>query len=136
MVDAADAGALSFNAQIGLHKTAKFAVFPGFHSTSIGDFSIHMDKWNKLSPDLKRILEVAVQNSVARYNRILMIADLETAKKSRSLGITITTLAPEERAKYRAAARKAWEEWAQRSPLARKAIDAHVKYLQRVGALD
>ena len=135
-VDAADAGALSFNMSVGLHKNAKFAVYPGFHSTSIGDFSVSTEKWNSLTPELKRILEVATQNAVARYNQLLTIADLEAKKKAKEIGVTVTTLSQDDQAKYRAVARKAWEEWAQRSPLARKAIDAHVKYLQRIGALE
>lgn len=136
VVDAADAGALSYNLQVGLHKNARFAVFPGFHSTSIGDFSVNQDKWNKLTPDLKRIVEVATQNAVMRYSQTLRVADLEAVKKARDAGVTITSLSDDERAKYRTAARKAWEEWAQRSPLARKAINAHISYLKRIGSLE
>jgi TRAP-type C4-dicarboxylate transport system substrate-binding protein len=136
VVDAADAGSLHYNFTVGLHKSAKFALYPGFHSTSMGDFSVNIDKWNQLTPELKKAVELATQNHVARYARSLMINDLETVRKAKEAGITVTALSDEEIAKYRAAARKAWEEWAQRSPMARRAIDAHIKYLKRIGALD
>jgi len=136
VIDAADAGALHYNFSAGLHKDAKFAVYPGFHSTSMGDFSVNIERWNKLSPELKRALEVATQNHVARYARTLLINDLETSRKAREAGVTITTLPAAERAKYRAAARKAWDEWAQRSPMAKRAIDAHVNYLKKIGAVE
>jgi TRAP-type C4-dicarboxylate transport system substrate-binding protein len=136
VVDAADAGALHYNFSVGLHKDAKHAVYPGFHSTSMGDFSVNMERWNKLTPDLKRALEVAMQNHVSRYARMLLINDLETVRKAREAGVTITTLSENDRNKYRAVARKAWDEWAQRSPMAKRAIDAHINYLKRIGAIE
>jgi TRAP-type C4-dicarboxylate transport system substrate-binding protein len=95
-----------------------------------------MERWNKLTPDLKRALEVAMQNHVSRYARMLLINDLETVRKAREAGVTITTLSENDRNKYRAVARKAWDEWAQRSPMAKRAIDAHINYLQRIGAIE
>ncbi|MEN9763036.1 MAG: hypothetical protein RI906_2862 [Pseudomonadota bacterium] len=136
VVDAADAGALHYNFTVGLHKDARFAVYPGFHSTSMGDISVNVERWNKLTPELKRTLEIAVQNHVSRYARTLLLNDLETSRKAREAGVTITSLSDEERTKYRAAARKAWDEWAQRSPMAKRAIEAHINYLKRLGALE
>jgi TRAP-type C4-dicarboxylate transport system substrate-binding protein len=136
VVDAADAGSLNYNFTVGLHKSAKFALYPGFHSTSMGDFSVNMEKWNQLTPELKKAVELATQNHVARYARSLLINDLETVRKAQAAGITVTSLSQEEVEKYRVVARKAWEEWAQRSPMARRAIDAHLKYLQRIGQVD
>lgn len=136
VIDAADAGALHYNFSVGLHKDAKFAVYPGFHSTSMGDFSVNVERWNKLTPDLKRTLEIAMQNHVSRYARTLLINDLETVRKAKEAGVTITTLSESDRNKYRAVARKAWDEWAQRSPMAKRAIEAHVNYLKRIGAIE
>lgn len=134
-VDASDAGALALNMNLGMYNHAKFSMYPGFHSTTIGDFSVNKAAWDALSPDLQRIVQIATENAGRRYIERLLVLDAEAAKQAPAIGLTLIDLPAEERAKYRAAGVEVWETWAQQSPLARQAIDAHLAFLRRIGVL-
>ncbi len=132
-VDASDAGALALNMNLGMYNHAKYSMYPGFHSTTIGDFSVNKAAWDALTPDLQRIVQIATENAGRRYIERLLVLDAEAAKKAVAMGVTLIDLPAEERAKYRATGVEVWETWAQKSPLARKAIDAHLAFLHRIG---
>ncbi len=47
--------------------------------------------------------------------------------------MTIYDWSAEDRAVFRAAARKAWEEWAAKTPETRKIVDSHKAFIDRIG---
>jgi len=50
--------------------------------------------------------------------------------------ITVIDWAQEDRDKMRAIAVQAWEDVADKSPLAREALDAHIAFMKQIGLLD
>ena len=64
-IDATEFSMPSSDESFGFYQVAKYYYFPGWHQpASYNDLFINMDVWNKLSPQHKRILEVACGDSV------------------------------------------------------------------------
>ncbi len=64
-IDATEFSMPSSDESFGFYQVAKYYYFPGWHQpASYNDLFVNMDVWNKLSPQHKRILEVACGDSV------------------------------------------------------------------------
>ncbi|MEL7000272.1 MAG: C4-dicarboxylate ABC transporter substrate-binding protein, partial [Pseudomonadota bacterium] len=62
--------------------------------------------------------------------------DRAIAAEQRAGGdITVIDWTTEERAKFREIAVEAWYDFADKSPLAKEALDAHINYMKQVGLL-
>lgn len=142
VVDAADASAFVNNEASGMHKVAKYPLYPGIHSMAVLQFIVNKDYWEKLSDQERTVLEVWY---VAAYTTMLRQADLQDrdlvaaykAKfKTEGEDVRIIDWPAAERRKFREIAVAAWEEAASKSPLARQALDAHIAFMKKVGLLD
>lgn len=136
VIDATDWGTLSMNDDLGFHKIAPFAIYPGFHSMPATDIVINMDKWKTLPPDLQAILEVATRDFARDMAQQLVLADEKVAREAPKKGLELINWSSEERKKFRTAAVQAWEELAQKTPLARKVVDSQVGVLKELRLLD
>ncbi|MCR9175848.1 MAG: TRAP transporter substrate-binding protein [Alphaproteobacteria bacterium] len=137
IVDAADASAFVNNEASGMHKIAKFPIYPGIHSMAVLQFIVNKDYWEKLSEQERTVLEVWY---VAAYTTMLRQADLQdrdlVAEYKKSGEVEIVDWSKEDRQKFREIAVAAWEDAASKSDLAREALDAHLSFMRRVGLLD
>ena len=136
VLDATDWGTLSMNDDLGFHKIAPFAIYPGFHSMPATDIVVNMAKWNALPADLKALLEVSVRDFARDMAQQLVLADEKVAKEASKKGLELINWSAEERKKFRVAAVEAWEELAQKTPLARKVVDSQVTFLKELRLLD
>lgn len=136
VIDATDWGTLSMNDDLGFHKIAPFAIYPGFHSMPATDIVVNMAKWNALPADLKALLEVSVRDFARDMAQQLVLADEKVAKDASKKGLELINWSTEERKKFRVAAVQAWEELAQKTPLARKVVDSQVEFLKELRLLD
>ncbi|MFK7963965.1 MAG: TRAP transporter substrate-binding protein [Burkholderiaceae bacterium] len=136
VVDAADASAYVNNAASGMHKVAKYPIYPGIHSMAVLQFIVNKSTWDKLGPAKQQMLEtwyIAAYNSMRRDAEM---GDKElVAKDSAGDDITVIDWPQAERDKFRAVAVQAWEDFAKKSPLAREALDAHLSYMKQIGLL-
>ncbi|NQZ31956.1 MAG: TRAP transporter substrate-binding protein [Oceanospirillaceae bacterium] len=136
VIDAADYTVFSTNHKQGMHKFAKYPLYPGFHSMPVVDVSLNKAIYDGLSPDLKEILAVSVrdfsQDMVNRLNKQNTLAAIEAAADP---SITIINWSDEERAKFRAIAKDQWAKWATRSEMAGKAYISVTSYLVEAGLL-
>ena len=136
VIDAADYTVFSTNHKQGLHKFAKYPIYPGFHSMPVLEVSMNKKEWDKLPADLKMILEVSVRDfaydMVSRLDADNAIAVVEA---SADPSITIVDWSEEERAKFRAIARGQWEKWAGRNALTKKVYDTATDYMKTAGLL-
>jgi len=136
VIDAADASAHVNNNAHGMYKIAKFPIYPGIHSMAVLQFIINKKVWNKMSKDQQTTLETWY---TAAYDAMRREADLEDQKiaatQRAGSEITVIDWSNEERAKFRAIAVGAWEDFAKKSPLAREALDAHLNYMRNTGLL-
>lgn len=137
IVDAADASAYVNNTASGMHKIAKFPIYPGIHSMAVLQFVMNKDVWNKLSDAQRMMIETWY---VAAYSTMRREADLQdhdlVAKDKAGGDITVVDWPQADRDKFRKIAVEAWKDYGKKSPLAQEALDTHIAYMKRIGLLD
>lgn len=136
VIDATDWGTLSMNDELGFHKIAPFAIYPGFHSMPATDIVANMTRWKALPADLQAILEVATRDFARDMAQQLMLADEKVAGEARGKGVELINWSGEERKKFRNAAVESWEDLAKKTPMARKVVDSQVQFLKELRLLD
>jgi TRAP-type mannitol/chloroaromatic compound transport system substrate-binding protein len=135
VIDAADYTLFSVNHKQGMHKIAKYPVFPGFHSMPLQVVTINKDIWNSLPKSIQTMMETAVWRLATEVYYQYEMQDLEAAAQARAEGIHITDWSLEERAKFRNIARSQWESVTSKSPIAKAYVDALVKFLKSQGLM-
>ena len=136
IVDAADASAYVNNTAHGMHKIAKFPIYPGIHSMANLQFVMNKKLYNSFSKDQQSALETWY---VAAYTTMRRLADMEdkelVARDKAGGDITVVDWAQEERDKFRKIAVGAWEAYAKKTPLAREALNSQLNYMKKMGML-
>jgi TRAP-type mannitol/chloroaromatic compound transport system substrate-binding protein len=135
IVDAADAGSLSFNDQIGLYAKSKHVVLDSPHSVAVMDFSVNQARWNALPADLKEILQVCTRDLFFSVMSRVEADDAKVRAQAAQKGLKLWTWDADSRGKYRAAALEVWNEWGAKAPAAKKVVDHQVAYLKSMGLL-
>ena len=137
IVEAADASAYVNNNASGMYKVAKYPIYPGIHSMAVLQFIVNKDTWNKLSDAEKAMLETWY---IAAYTSMRRKADLEdkrlVAEHKAGDDITVIDWPQAERDKFRTIAVKAWEDFGEKSDLAKEALDANIEFMKLIGLLD
>ncbi len=136
VIDAADNSAYANNDANGLHKVAKFPIFPGIHSTPILQFTVSQSAWDAMTPAEQTALEVWYQ---AAYNDLMRVVDLEDRRlvaRDKAAGeLTIIDWPQAERDKFRNVAVEAWKDFAASSDLAKETYDSHIAFMKKAGLL-
>jgi TRAP-type mannitol/chloroaromatic compound transport system substrate-binding protein len=136
VIDAADNSAYANNDANGLHKVAKFPLFPGIHSTPILQFTVSQSVWDKLTPAEQSALETWY---VAAYNDMRRIVDMEdralVARDKAAGELTIIDWPQEERDKFREIAVGAWKDFAAASEMATEVYETHISFMKKLGLL-
>lgn len=135
VIDAADYTLFSVNHKQGMHKIAKYPVFPGFHSMPLQVVTMNKDIWNSLPKSIQTMLETGVWRLATEVSYQYEMQDLEAAAQARAEGIHITDWSLEERAKFRNIARSQWESVTAKSPIAKAYIEALVKFMKSQGLM-
>ncbi len=136
LIDAADASAHVNNNASGMYKVAKYPIYPGIHSMAVLQFIVNKKVWDGLTDGERTALEVWYS---AAYDAMRREADLQdraiAAEQRAGTDITVVDWSTEERAKFREIAVEAWYDFAEKSPLAKEALDAHINYMKQIGLL-
>ncbi|MBR9884760.1 MAG: TRAP transporter substrate-binding protein [Oceanospirillales bacterium] len=135
VIDAADYTVFATNYTQGYHKYAPYAAYPGFHSMPMMAISLNKSIWDGLAPETQKLLEDSVDLFVDNLYQQLTKADQEQVKIAEANGVTIATLSPDELKKFRATAQSEWNNWREKSPEAKEAIDTIVAYLKEQNLL-
>tara|TARA_R110000744_G_scaffold182274_2_gene301517 strand:- start:5103 stop:6149 length:1047 start_codon:yes stop_codon:yes gene_type:complete len=136
VIDAADYSVFSTNQAQGLHKFAKYPLYPGFHSMPTLAVSVNKVQWDSLSPALKEIVSISVRDFGYDMVQRLEMMDRDSvvaAKKDPSIEIINWT--EEERSKFRSIAQQQWQKWGERSPMASEVYSKVSAYLVSQGLL-
>lgn len=137
VIDAADASAYINNATSGFHQVAKNPLYPGIHSMAVRQFTVNKDVWNGLTDEQRLVLETWFYASYDDLRRQLDLQDKKQVQADLAGGdINVINWTQVERDKFRAIAVEAWEETADKSPAARKALDAHYAFMKTIGLLE
>ncbi len=135
VIDAADYTLFSVNHKQGMHKIARYPVFPGFHSMPLQVVTMNKDIWDSLPQYLKTMLETGVYRLASEVYYQYEMQDLEAAAKARAEGIEISDWSLQERAKFRNIARNQWKSVTEKSPIAKEYVDALVKFMKAQGLM-
>lgn len=136
LIDAADASALVNNEASGMHKIAKFPIYPGIHSMAVLQFVVNKDVWNKLGKNGQAALEVWYSAAYDAMRRDADFQDRDIVKKyAGGKDVKVVDWAQPERDKFRAISVEAWKAYSGKSPLAKEALDAHLAFMKHQGML-
>ena len=135
IIDGADAANLTNNIGLGLYDIAKHTNFPGFHSMPADHLACRKDIWDAMPAHHKAIMTVAM-DSLALHNATLNeVRNGENAKILRDQGVNLYEWSPEELAKFRAAVKSGWTEFAT-TPESKALLKSHVDFLVSIGAME
>ncbi len=130
VIDAADNTVFATNHQQGLHEFAPYPGYPGFHSLPMVAVSLNKEIWDGLPEDLKRILEVSVDDLAYDMVARLKALDLEAVRDARAdPDITVVDMPADERAKFRRIAQEEWDVWAGKNDMTQRVYDSVVQFL-------
>ncbi|MGI9424916.1 MAG: TRAP transporter substrate-binding protein [Hyphomicrobiaceae bacterium] len=136
LIDAADASAFVNNEAHGMHKIAKFPIYPGIHSMAVLQFIMNKRVWDKLGKDGQTALEVWYSAAYDAMRREADLQDREIVEKySKGSDVKVVDWAQQERDKFREISVKAWQDFANKTPLAKEALDAHLAFMKKTGML-
>lgn len=136
VIDAADNSAYANNDANGMHKIAKYPLYPGIHSMPILQFTVSKEVWDELSPENRKALTDWYQMAYTGLIEATRKKDEELVARDKAAGeLTIIDWPQAERDKLRAIAEKAWADFAAGSPLAKEAYDAHINFMKKKGLL-
>ncbi|MDW4499352.1 TRAP transporter substrate-binding protein [Sulfitobacter sp. D35] len=136
VIDAADNSAYANNDANGMHKIAKYPIFPGIHSTPILQFTVSQAVYDELSEQERVALEtwyLAAYNGLRQHFDRL---DRQLVARDKAAGeIEVIDWPQEERDALREIAQAAWNDFAAGSDLAKEVFDAHVAFMKEAGLL-
>ena len=135
VVDGADASGLANNVGNGLYDIAKNTTYPGFHSMPSDHFACRKDKWDSLTDQQRRIIDVAMQKLSFQTALTFEVANNQAAAELRDQGVTLFDWSDDDRATFREAAQKAWADWATKTPEAKALVDSHVAFMTQLGLI-
>lgn len=138
IVDAADASAYVNNESNGLHKIAKYPIYPGIHSMAVIQMVVNQKVWDKLTPGERTILEVWYLAYSTDIRRASDLEDRKLVSRDKSGGGQVKEVIDwplSERNKFREIAVGAWEDYAKKTPLAKEAYDANINFMKQYGLL-
>ncbi len=132
IIDGADASGLANNVGLGLYDIVKYANFPGFHSMPSDHLACNKGVFDAMPAHHQKIMKVGFEALALRTALTFEKKNAEAAAKLRSEGVTLSQWAPEELAKFRAAAQATWPEFAT-TPEAKALVESHMAYLRQLG---
>jgi TRAP-type mannitol/chloroaromatic compound transport system substrate-binding protein len=133
VIDGMDWATVSMNYRMGFHEIAKYYIDPGIHSLGVNDLTVSKKEWDKLPKDIQEILKVNFRALGPEVEERVYIDCVKARNECKKLGVTVITWTPEERARLMKEFDFIWAEWAKKSPMAAKVVDAHKKWVKELG---
>ena len=136
VLDGTDWGTPSVNQQMGLDEVCKYFIYPEYRSLAAGDVTVNTKEWNKLPADIKQILKEASRVFFWDQVERVAMADGKAVREMVAGGATAIAWEEKEVARLRDFIRNTvWKEWAQKSPMSKKVVDAHMEWLKKLGRI-
>jgi TRAP-type mannitol/chloroaromatic compound transport system substrate-binding protein len=137
VIDFADRGDLAANYDAGLYQVAKYIILPGFHQpTTAAIYAANLGKWNQLPKDLQEIVIIAAREASAEHFQFSLVKGMEALEKFKEKGVEVIYLPENEIKQIRIKAMEVWEEYANKSPQARKVLDSQKRWMKMIDLLD
>ncbi|MFY0682683.1 MAG: TRAP transporter substrate-binding protein [Thalassovita sp.] len=134
IIDGADAANLTNNVGLGLYDIAEHTNYPGFHSMPADHLACRKDAWDAMPAAHQAILKVGMQALALKNATANEVKNASTAKDLRAKGVNLYEWPEEELAKYRAAVKSGWTEFAT-TPEAKSLLESHINFLTDMGLM-
>jgi len=116
-----------------LMEVTKYIILPPVY-IGMQDLFCNLDEYNKLPPDLQKIVDEAAEEAALNYYRpIYMEKETADLAKAKAAGVKLITLPAEEYVKIRNAAMPVWDESAAKTPNCSKMVDLIREYVKEKG---
>ncbi|MEN8838031.1 MAG: TRAP transporter substrate-binding protein [Celeribacter marinus] len=135
IIDGADASGLANNVGLGLYDIVKHANYPGFHSMPSDHLACNKDVWDGMTAGQQRIMDTAMQKLSLHTAISNEKKNAEAAAMLKEQGVTLYAWSEEDKADFRAAAQRAWDGWAAKTPEADALVKSHRAYLTQLGLI-
>jgi TRAP-type mannitol/chloroaromatic compound transport system substrate-binding protein len=138
VIDAADFSSYTMDESIGLHEIAPYPIYPGIHSMPVIQFTVNKAAWDSLTPAQQTILDVWYRAMIADLAMRNEITDRELVARDMAddaSGVEVINWSKEDRDQLRAIAAEAWAEFAEGDDLAKRAYEANIAFMQKIGLL-
>lgn len=135
IIDGADASGIANNVGLGLYDLGKHTNYPGFHSMPSDHLACNKAKWDAMPEHHRRIMDTAMQKLALQTALTFEVKNAEAVASLPAKGVTIYNWSNEDRASFRAAAQKAWDGWAAKTPEADALVKSHRAYLKQLGLI-
>ncbi|ALI56159.1 TRAP transporter substrate-binding protein [Celeribacter marinus] len=135
IIDGADASGLANNVGLGLYDIVKHANYPGFHSMPSDHLACNKDVWDGMTAAQQRIMDTAMQKLSLHTAISNEKKNAEAAAMLKEQGVTLYAWSEEDKADFRAAAQRAWDGWAAKTPEADALVKSHRAYLAQLGLI-
>ena len=136
VVDAADFSSYTMDESIGLHKIAKFPIYPGIHSMPVIQFTVNKAAWDSLTPAQQTILDVWYRAMISDLQMLNEISDRQlVAEDEADKSVEVVDWPKADRDKFRAIAATAWADFAEGDDLAKRAYEANIAFMKKIGLL-
>ncbi len=132
VIDATDWASPGQNLEVGLYRAARFSI-DASHSMPTTEVSFNKRKWEGFPSEVKQLIQAGIRKMHADLQVQIKTDDDAALKKMAADGITIITWPKEEIAKLRAMTARVQMELGARNPLARKVVDSHRAFMQKLG---
>ena len=135
VIDTADWASISMNNRMGFYRVAKYTNYPGFHSMPLAAFTVNINEWNKLPDDIKAILKTACREWGWDSRERIAVDDTKVKGELSKKGVHVLKWSDEDLFRVRAVAMEIWDEYAKKSPMAKKVIDSQKAWLRDLGLI-
>jgi len=134
VVDGAHWGAAQGAMSMSLYEVAKYHVLPPLNIAGTDAFIINQKAMDKLPPDVRKILIDTLEEQFwMRTNEYQYKETITLAKAQKELGVQVNVLPQEVQNRLAKTATKFWDEEAERSELAAKAVKMLKTFLGELG---
>jgi TRAP-type mannitol/chloroaromatic compound transport system substrate-binding protein len=138
VIDASDFSSYTMDESIGLHEIAKFPIYPGIHSMPVIQLTVNKAAWESLTPAQQTILDVWYRAMIDDLAMINEITDRELVARDSSDGsggVEVIDWSKEDRDQLRQIAAEAWADFAEGDELAKRAYEANIAFMKKLGLL-
>jgi TRAP-type mannitol/chloroaromatic compound transport system substrate-binding protein len=136
VINTSDWASPSMNQRMGFFQVAKYTNYPGFHSMPMASFTVNMNEWKKLPDDIKQILKTATREWAWDSIERIAIDDIRALKEMKGQGVTVQTWSKEDLTRVRAVSMEVWDEFAKKSPMAKKVVDSQKEWLRELKLIE
>jgi TRAP-type mannitol/chloroaromatic compound transport system substrate-binding protein len=117
---------------LGLHDLSPYGIVPAIWQPSVlADFLINKQAYDKLSPDLRAILETAIKSYTLTTTLKAKTKDIESLKKFKALGMTLRKWSDEDIVRWRKASDKIITEYKKRDNFSKRLIEQKQDFKHR-----